>query len=360
MVPQWHVKYIDNVVIHGEGGILRLQSSEENITGLSINKLNSGERPSELTGTLKKHSQPVIELFIKPLTYQPRTSGERTPRDEIQIENEIQAATELVDVENVIKPIRMRDLGKSGDSPVLYCSPEGDYFIIYEKFNGKNMVGIELSLSKLDEIQFDKYMIKVLEGILVGLNGIHNKGWVHNDIKLENIMVSELVETPYVESWDGDQKKYVYDRLPGVLIIDLDGCEKCSIVPDSCESSAHTTDYIAPVRYSKLFEETPAKRFNGIQSDLVSTAISMKMFMEAVSDERWDVERLKTYTFCNVLERSECIDSPLHPSCDRISLGEYRYTHEAHSRVKEIGYVLFANEMNEAMTAWENDQIMWG
>jgi serine/threonine protein kinase len=60
-------------------------------------------------------------------------------------------------------------------------------FVIYEYFEGQNLKYIASNLSETD-------LVEILSQVKNGLNYLHQNGWVHRDIKAENILVNKTGE----------------------------------------------------------------------------------------------------------------------------------------------------------------------
>ncbi len=95
----------------------------------------------------------------------------------------------------------------------------------------------------------EKEVVKIIKGILLGLNYIHKKGYVHGDIKTMNILMADK------------------NDLSKIKIIDFGICQKLESKSEKLEKRWGTLMYIAP--------EVIRKEGYGPGVDIWSTAIIM-------------------------------------------------------------------------------------
>lgn len=212
---------------------------------------------------------PGLKIFIKN-----SKSGER-------LQKELVAGEALGEIEGLITPITLQYLG-FGDSklPALVNMEdrlmENNYYIMYEFISKYSLSHLIDNIQRLPTgkgytvHKINLILSVVMEDVLAILKKIHDKGWVHNDIKPDNIMVS--TNHPKIDiKFDEDGKaEYTWvGEKPLVTIIDLDTCEKCI---ESCIETISTVEFLAPSR--KLSAEQLAAgqvvEFNGRIADLAS------------------------------------------------------------------------------------------
>ena len=156
----------------GGGNKADTQSGIDAAFGRGVLNLEGEERiEGGLAGSIWKASYNGKEVAVKIIT--PRNE----PAHKVAIEKELEALKAMVDERNVLQYIHhfpeIPDPNKNFYIITELCGTDlFDYFLK----EGNN-------LTKLD-------ILNIMHQILTGLDSIHKKGWIHGDMKIENICVT--------------------------------------------------------------------------------------------------------------------------------------------------------------------------
>jgi len=192
------------------------------------------------------------------------------------VQAELRAAKILGQLHGVVTPLTLREIGVgSSNSPVLLVI-QGDQdrdFILYKHINGE-----DIALAFGDGVgpisrDLEKFLIWTTQEILKTLQRIHQSGWVHNDIKPENILIG--TSTTFYTPYRLDDTNTLIGG-PEVTIIDLDGCEECpqnTQTTLTCQpNGVHTKEFLSDHRMESFLQ---GRLFDGRLGDLQSLRKTM-------------------------------------------------------------------------------------
>ena len=209
------------------------------------------------------------------------------------IEKELTVGKEIGGIEGLIKPITLGYLGlvKEGHSdenlPAMIDRPDLSdkitwiesprYYVMYKYIEGLTLLEFynQILVDNYDDntLSINRIISVIILDILYALRNIHGRGWVHNDLSLENIMITDYEDIGTLANGD-------YTKRPTITIIDLDACEECARTNTCMESQGPR------VGFPKARAESLAHgmSFNGLLSDIGSVGIAFNRIFEDLSE----------------------------------------------------------------------------
>ena len=214
---------------------------------------------------------------------------------ESHVEKELTVGKEIGDIKGLIKPITLGYLGlvEAGHSdeklPAMIDRPDWSdtitwieeptrYYVMYKYIDGYTLLDFyEQILEKNYDnstLYINRIISVIISEILIALRNIHERGWVHNDLSLENIMITDYNCIDKIAQGDDTEK-------PTITIIDLDACEKCAHSNECMESLQ--PGGIVPKKRKDALEQKES--FNGRLSDICSVGIAINYIFEKLLED---------------------------------------------------------------------------
>ena len=212
------------------------------------------------------------------------------------IEKELTVGKEIGDIKGLIKPITLGYLGlvEAGHSdeklPAMIDRPDWSdtinwieeptrYYVMYKYIEGLTVLDFYnlILAGNYDDNTFyiNRIISVIILDILIALRNIHDRGWVHNDLSIENIMITNYAGYT-IKLANGD-----YTKKPTIVIIDLDACEECAHSDNCMESQGPAGDVYPIVRMEAL---ESGNTFNGRLSDICAVGHAFNRIFEVLRE----------------------------------------------------------------------------